>query len=254
MRLKKGESFLLGRSHCPKCKKTIHWLDNIPIISFILLWGRCRHCRKPISWQYPLVEIFTGLIFAAIAAFFFQASDPLSWALTAYYLIVSACLLVVFVYDWKYYEIPMEAIWASLAFSFLFSLYLDVDFFYSNLPGSALGGDFFHIFDLRIYSGILGAILGSFLFFLLAYFSREKWMGMGDGFLALAIGFFLGWPETMLAIFLAFLIGSMYGIAMVIIGKKKLGSQVPFAPFILSGTWIALLGYEKIVNWYFSLF
>ena len=93
---------LLERSHCPHCKKKIRWFDNIPLLSFILLSAKCRDCGEKISWQYPLVELTTGIVFALVGNYFFFSFDSSSWLLTDYYLVIFSLLFIVFVYDLKY--------------------------------------------------------------------------------------------------------------------------------------------------------
>jgi len=90
---------LLGRSHCPHCRKKIRWYDNVPILSFILLAAKCRDCGQKISWKYPIYEFLTGVIFMFIGNYFFSISFPITWITTAYYLIVFSLLLVIFAYD-----------------------------------------------------------------------------------------------------------------------------------------------------------
>src|SRR6266567_2353631 len=100
-RLEAVES-LMERSHCPHCKKKVRWFDNVPLVSFILLSARCRDCGEKISWQYPVVEAVTGLIFALIGNYFFNILDFSTWTQAAYYLIIFSILMIIFVYDFKY--------------------------------------------------------------------------------------------------------------------------------------------------------
>ncbi|KKQ81082.1 MAG: Type 4 prepilin-like protein leader peptide-processing enzyme, partial [Candidatus Moranbacteria bacterium GW2011_GWD2_38_7] len=147
-RLEAVES-LLERSHCPHCKKKVRWFDNVPVISFILLSARCRDCGEKISWQYPVVEFITGIVFALIGNYFFNLVDFSSWALTAYYLVVFSILLIIFVYDFKYMEIPMLILWIGVAVSLVYFLYADWQSF-SSLSS---------ILELRTISGILGGLV-----------------------------------------------------------------------------------------------
>lgn len=247
-RLKAAESFISGRSHCPHCKSDIRWYDNIPVVSFILLEAKCRDCKKNISWQYPLVEIITGVVFSLIGAKFFIFENVSSWAETGYYLFIAGALIAVLVYDWLYMEIPSIIIWVSSGAAIIFNFFSD---FYNFSSFSSSFGSFW---DLATQSGILAAVLAFLFFFLLSAKSGEKWMGMGDAYLAILLGLFLGWPKIILALFLSFLIGSVYGIILIILKKKNLKSQVPFAPFLVFGTFITLLAYNPIINWYFTLF
>jgi prepilin signal peptidase PulO-like enzyme (type II secretory pathway) len=234
----------MGRSYCPKCKKKIVWYDNIPVLSFIILGAKCRQCRKKISWQYPLVEAVTGIIFALVAWRFFSVFDPGTWAFTFYYLVTFSLLIAILVYDYLYMEIPGIILWPAMGFVVA-----------ANLLFDWLQKDtFFEIMDLHIYSGMLAAFLVFLFFFLLVTLSKERWMGMGDAYLVILLGLITGWPNIILALFLAFFLGSIYGIVLIAAKKKSMKSQVPFAPFLILGTTIAVFAYSPIVNWYFNLF
>jgi len=234
---------LMGRSHCRHCKSMIAWYDNIPFFSFLLLRARCRKCETKISWQYPAVEAVTGIVFALIASKFFSLLDTQTWFLTANYLVIFSALIVIFVYDLLHMEIPMVVLWSAVFFAVFGNLVLDWN---PELANSLL--------DSFTYSGTLGAFVVFVFFFLLSALSQEKWMGMGDVFLVILLGLLLGWPEILLAIFLAFLGGAVYGILALALKKKKLTSQVPFAPFLIGGTFIALMWFDGIVSWYINLF
>lgn len=250
-RLRTAEELFLDRSKCPHCKSTIVWYDNIPVISFILLKFRCRKCRKKISWQYPLVEIGTGLIFALVGHYFFSAQDPTTWFPAFYYLLVSSFLIAVLVYDWLWMEIPDALLWPVVWITAAAGLILD----WTNFGGgAALSWGATGLLAIKIYSGMLAAMFGFTFFFLMVVFSRERWMGMGDVYLAIPLGLFLGFPGTLLALFLSFAVGAAYGIILIAFGRKRLKSQVPFAPFLVIGTFISFFFYSGIVGWYMSLF
>ncbi len=233
---------VLGRSHCRHCKKTIRWYDNIPLLSFILLKFKCRECGEKISWQYPIVEFLTGVVFALIAGQYFALEDVSTWASTAVVLILSSALIVIFVYDVLYMEIPSLVLWPAVALAFGYNFFLD------------WGNPILDIWERALVSGLLAGG-GAFLFFFaLSFLSREKWMGMGDAYLVILLGLILGWPKIFLALFLAFAIGAIYGIILIAFKKKKMKSQLPFAPFLIVGTFLALFYYAPITNWYFGLF
>lgn len=247
-RLYTAEKLFLDRSRCPHCKKQIRWFDNIPVLSFMLLKSECRDCKGKISWQYPAVEIGTGLVFALIGWKFFNLGEVESWILTFFYLFSAASLIVIFVYDFLYMEIPGEVLWVSIFVAVFFVLYLDG----TTLLDSKT--NMINLLDSRVYSGVLAAMVAFVFFFSLSFFSKEKFMGMGDAYVVIFLGLVLGWPEIILALFLSFAIGSIYGIISVSLKKKKMKSQIPFAPFLVVGTFIALFFYVPIINWYFSLF
>lgn len=243
-RLRVAESLFWDRSRCPKCHQIIRWYDNIPVVSFILLKFQCRYCRKKISFQYPLVELGTGLLFALAGAWFFDAADPASWSITIYILGVLATLIVIFVYDALYMEIPDIVLWPAVVWVLTFSF-----FFSWNLVSIKE-----NIFDMPVLWKFLGGAVAFAFFWFLVKISREKWMGMGDAYLAILLGLILGWPQILLALFLAFLIGSIYGIILILAGRYKLKSQVPFAPFLVTGTIITIFFYAPIIDWYLRLF
>lgn len=244
-RLNLAES-LLGRSHCPKCQKLIRWYDNIPLLSFILLKAQCRDCREKISWQYPVVELATGIIFAATAYLFLLDGNLANWLETIFYLGFFSALLVIFVFDLKHLEIPMPVLWLTFFWTLIFFLIMD---WLNFQPGM-------DIFSSRIFSGNLAGLLAFGVFFALAFGSQEKWMGMGDAYLALLIGLGLGAEKILPALMLAFLLGSLWGIALVITKKKTLKSRIPFGPFLVSGTIIMVLIFKifpATQNWFFIL-
>ena len=245
-RIHMAEDVIWDRSKCPRCEHLIRWYDNIPILSFILLGARCRDCREKISWQYPLVELFTALMFLAIGAKFFDPADSATWLVAVYYLGIISALIVILVYDWSYMEIPSSILWTAIFGAIAFNLYFDWLNFY-NFPGAE------SLFDFKLYSGAVAGILAFIFFFSLSAISREKWMGMGDAYLALLLGLVLGWPEIILAIFLAFFIGAVSGSILMIFGRKNLKSQIPFAPFLIAGTIISLFFYFPIAEWYWNL-
>jgi leader peptidase (prepilin peptidase) / N-methyltransferase len=240
-RLNLAES-LLGRSHCPKCQQKINWYDNIPLLSFILLYAKCRHCKESISWQYPAVELATGIIFAATASIFLANGKLENWVGTIFYLGLFSALLVIFVFDLKHLEIPMPVLWLAVAWTVIWLLILDGLAF---IPGQ-------DIFSSRIFSGNLSGLLTFLFFFALSFGSKEKWMGMGDAYLALLIGLALGWPKIFSSLILAFFLGSLIGIGLVLAKKKTLKSQIPFGPFLVSGAIISILFFNWIPflkNW-----
>lgn len=238
---------LLGRSNCPQCKNKINWYDNIPLLSFIILKAKCRNCQGKISWQYPLVEFFTGVVFLLVGKYFFSPLDIETWISTFYYLSIFSLLLVIFVYDWNYMEIPMIVFWIATGFAVLFSIFSDWLNFIPQLG----------IWNLGIFSGMVGGIAAFLFFFILVSVSKEKWMGMGDAYLAFLAGFVVGFPRIFLVLVLAFFIGSVCSIILLAMKKKTMKSQVPFAPFLVSAIILSILlpkifpvieYYQKILN------
>lgn len=244
-RLELAES-ILGRSHCLHCKSLIRWYDNIPLISFILLKARCRNCQGKISWQYPSVELATGIIFALVGYYFFIAPDFQSWIETLFYLVSFSLLITVFVYDLKLMEIPMLVLWIGVGGTILYFTFSDWNNF-NSVAG---------VSSLKLVSGAIGAVVAFLFFFALSYFSKEKWMGMGDAYLALWAGLIMGWPKILLALMLAFTAGAIGGIILIALKKKTMRSQIPFAPFLAGGVILAVF-MEKVlpqVEYWYSVF
>jgi len=228
-RLEDLKSIVNTRSHCPKCKKTLSWLDLIPVFSFIFLWGKCRYCKKEISLQYPLVEIGTALVFACIYYHFGFSFVSCILAL------VSSILIVIFVYDILKLQI---ADWLVIAAAALWLVYLGIDYF------------FIHNSLSIILNSLYGALaLGGFLG-LLVLISKEKWMGAGDIGLGAVLGAIVGWPLVLVSTFTAFIFGGVVGLVLISLKKKEMQSQLPFAPFLILGLFVALFWGEKILNWY----
>ncbi len=246
-RLEEKKSFLKGRSFCPNCRHPLTWKDLIPVFSFLILQGKCRYCGKKISIQYPLVEISTGLIFLLI--FNYQLSTlqfssfKYQFLFSIFYLlIISSFLIIIFVYDLEHYIIPDKIIWPAIIITGIY-----------NLQFSISNG--FSIFSLRnffIYP-LLAGIGASSFFFLIWFFSQGKWMGFGDVKLAFLMGLILGFPKIILAIFFSSFIGAIIGIGLVMFKKKDLKSEIPFGPFLVSGTFIAMFWGQQIIDFYFRL-
>lgn len=241
-RLEIGQSFLRGRSYCPDCKHQLNWPDLIPVMSFFILRGKCRHCSRNISWQYPLVEISTGLIFISILNFQFPSFNEFSifnFLNLIYYWIIFSFLIIIFIYDLKRYIIPDKVVYPAIGTAFLYQLLKTWGFGFLNLVG---------IWDLWL------GVLPSFLFLAIILVSRGKWMGLGDFKLAILMGLFLGFPKILVALFLAFFIGAIIGMGLIALGKKEMRSEVPFGPFLVSGAFLSLFFGDQLVSWYLNLF
>ena len=246
-RLEVDES-LTGNSYCPKCKHFLRWYDLIPVLSFVFLKGKCRYCQKSISWQYPLVELATGIIFVLIfnqfSIFNFQ-----NFLFSIFYFLLSSFLIIIFIYDLKHYIIPDKIIYPAIGITFIYQLFRSLGLVNWNLFG---------IWNLEfgILAPILSAILASGFFLIIVLFSRGQSMGVGDIKLAFLMGLILGWPNILVALFFAFFTGAIIGVGLIFLRQKTLKSEVPFAPFLITGTFFALFWGEKIINWYwyFSLF
>ncbi|MCK4453839.1 prepilin peptidase [Candidatus Parcubacteria bacterium] len=242
-RLERKQSALKGRSYCPYCKHQLSWYDLIPVLSFIILKGKCRYCQKPISIQYPLVEIATASLFLLIFNFpphqiFDGGFNFQNFVSFCFVLCVSSFLIVIFVYDLKHYIIPDKVIFPTIGVVFLYQLFevLKIENFQSLLYFLAI------------------AFLASAFFLAIVLATKGRGMGLGDVKLAFLMGLLLGWPNIFVAFFLAFLIGAIIGIGLILARKKTLKSEVPFGPFLVVGTFIALFWGQELINFYLNLF
>ncbi len=219
-----------GRSACMTCTKKLKWHELIPVFSFAFLGGKCSSCKSKISFQYPLVELISGFVFALI----FWKFQNLFWIDTlvfagtyAYYTLLFSILLIVAVYDLKHKIIPdsLAIVFGILAFVGLF--------FFNNFEFSL------HIPDLwQFLSGPIIALP----FALLWLISSGHWMGLGDAKLAIGLGWLLGLPFVFFGFVLSFWSGAVLGILLVFFSRKyRIKSEIPFAPFLVLGTFLAFL-------------
>ena len=244
-RKKMSITVMRGRSFCPSCSHTLAWYDLIPLVSFTLLQGKCRYCTKPISAQYPLVELATGILFVFVllklglvihALTEFSSTQILElfylWAIVSF-------LVVIFVYDLKHFIIPDKVLYPAIGL---------VLFWWTLLH--------FQIVENLTRLSFLQALfvgLGAAGFFGAIYLlSKGRAMGFGDVKLALFMGLFLSWPNILVALSLAFGAGAIVGLALIFFKRKTMRSEVPFGPFLIAGTFAALFWGEQLVNFYVS--
>jgi leader peptidase (prepilin peptidase)/N-methyltransferase len=227
------EETILGRSYCPKCLKPIKWYDNIPLLSFFILKGKCRSCSQKISWQYPLVELITGLLFYAA---FLHFGDSLIFLIKS--LVIIAILVLVFIFDFRWYLIPVSVlIWGGAIIAFLGY------FIYPYSIG-------YYFFSLIVTMAIAGIFFGG-------QYLLTKGRGLGEGdiwlglFLAVA---FVNLKTLAVAVLSAYFIGALVGIILLFLGKKKWSSKLPLGVFLAIGALISLFGGNQIAAWYLGLF
>lgn len=229
-----------GRSACMTCQSQLRWYELIPVFSFLGLLGRCRTCKTKISIQYPLVELATGIIFSTL---FFKFQDifflnTLSFSLTyAYYVATFSLLLVIAVYDLRHKIIPdaLSLIFGILAFIGLF--------FFSNsgVANNSLGFSVFSL-HLPLIWDFLSGILIALPFYLFWLVSKGTWMGLGDAKLSIGLGWLLGISQALSGVVIAFWVGAIVGITLVIFSKKYgMKSEIPFAPYLVLGAFLAFI-------------
>jgi len=224
------EKTMKGRSFCPNCKHTLSFLDLFPVFSFLFLGGKCRYCHKKISIQYLLAEIATGFMFLLI--FSAKVGPALGWNFInlTYLLFIASALIIIFIYDLKHYLIPDKVLFPAIAVSLIYNL---INF-------------------QNILNALLAVVIGSGFFLFIFLISRGRAMGFGDVKLAILMGFLLGFPNILVALFLAFFFGAIIGLILMIYKGKSLKSEIPFGPFLIAGTFIALLHGNQIIQWYLN--
>lgn len=216
-----------GRSFCPHCKKQLKAIDLIPVLSFLFLGGKCRNCKKNISLQYPLVELSTGLIFAAV---FLKAGLTLEALFWLYFVGVS---IFIFAYDLKYMIIPNKVVYPALIIAGTYIVY------------RYAGGEAF------IWWSIGAAFVLGLFFFILSVIADGALMGGGDVKLVFLMGLILPIGQFLLSLFLAFNIAALLSI-FILIKKKTLKVRIPFGPFLISGMLIAYFFGPPIIDTFFS--
>jgi len=224
-RLKLNQSIIWPPSHCPKCQARLAWYDNLPLVSFIILQAKCRHCNKKIAWQYPLVELATAIIFLILFIHFTLTVQFLVW------IILASFLIVIFVYDFKYKVIPDRFSVPPMIVALLFNFAL-------GAPPLML-----------LFSGL---IIGAF-FAAQFIISKGNWVGGGDIRLGLLMGWYLGLPLALVALLLAYISGSIIGIVLILLKHRKLDSHVPFGTFMALAIFVTLFFGDVLLNWYLGL-
>lgn len=226
-RLPKGQDILFSRSRCDHCRRVLTWSELIPVLSWLSQNGRCRTCRAKLSLQYPLVELVTAGIFVVV--YYFNSSLSLNLLISLH--VIAFSLLVIFIADSKYQIIPDSLLVTSL-----------ISVTWYHLARGTTGYQFL----IFLLWG-----LGASLFFLLLYLvTRGRGIGLGDAKFGFLMGFFLGFPGTIIALYFSFLTGALIGVTMIIVGAKKLKSPIAFGPFLITGTLIAYAWGSIIWQWW----
>lgn len=229
-RIDSPKTIIYGRSHCPKCKRAIAPYDLIPVLSFLFLFGRCRGCKKPIGWIYPAVELLFALLFSLSFWRFGLLFSQIPLVLSVSLLVIAALRdikdkeveLAVFIIG-----IPLATVWFLMQSGF-------------NWP--SLKGLF------------ISVLIAAFLPSLFAVLSSQKWMGYGDILFALWVGALCGYPAVVVALFFAFLCGSLFGIIQIVTGKAQMKTAIPFGPFLALGSLVGLFFGQELFSSYLKLF
>jgi prepilin signal peptidase PulO-like enzyme (type II secretory pathway) len=244
-----GEHFLLsnrligGRSHCEQCKKTLRWFELVPLVSFVAQGGRCRRCKARLSIQYPVMELLSGIIFVFVPLALGVgramgasaiAGAPLIFLATLWIAVFEA-LLVMTLIDIRLGIIPDEInIFLAAAGVLLLLIPAPLD-------------------AAAVIIKIISALGAGAFFALLIAVTRGKGMGMGDLKLAIPLGLLFGWPEIVLVLMAAFVIGAVVGVIAVARGTNSMKGTLPFGPFLALGAVTAFFWGAPIIGWYLSL-
>lgn len=277
-RIPAGLSVVSPRSHCEACGNTVRWYDNIPVLSFLLLRGRCRNCGEAIGGRHLLVELFTGVWFALGALPFVHA--PVPWSDAFFRLLVSqitfcalGCFLpVLLVVDWQWRRLPDALTLPGTVLGFLL-VCVDAMFLPENgynlvlrrkvnLNAAGSGrntGNIFLTGPEHLIYGRLVSVIGCFLLLYLvraAYRALRKrdGMGLGDAKLLAMIAAFLGFAPALLSLFVGTLLATVYGVALLASGRATSATRLPFGSFLAAGGLLAALAGVPLVNWYLDLF
>ncbi|MDD3190418.1 MAG: prepilin peptidase [Candidatus Pacebacteria bacterium] len=242
-RLGTDDKIVNSRSKCLACSHQLAWYDLFPVFSFLSLGGKCRYCKAKISWQYPLVEIATGILFATLFFQIFQNYDFIFSNFISYFFLIFifSALIVIFVFDLRHYIIPDEVIYPAIIISFLLVL----------LKSFLAGGTFNYLFFMNF---LASAFLAGGFFMFLVIITKGKGMGGGDIKLGFLMGLVLGLPNILLALFLAFISGALVGVFLIALGRKKMKSMLPFGPFLIFGFSVSYFWGSKIIGWYWGSF
>ena len=223
-----------GRSRCEHCKHVLGFFDLIPLLSFAALRGRCRYCKNPLSWQYPIVELSTGLFFVALSPIVNQPLGLISYGLL---MISVSALIAVFITDFSAQVIFDQTLWVAVIGAVLYRL-------------SLLTTNYSLFSILYDFLGALGVYLSLQAVRLV---TKKRGMGEGDPPLGFAAALLVGFPAALVELFLAFVGGGAVGAGLVLSGKNKLKDRIAFGPFLVIAVFATLFFGEQIWNWYLSV-
>ena len=228
-RLPQDKGVVSGRSYCPKCKTQISWYDNIPILSYLFIQGKCRKCKKQISIQYLIVELLSVLSFV-VAYFFYGITIT-----TLLFIILALTFIIIFFIDLKHYIIPNGLTFPLMFIGFVKSFDPNLNELFPNYINSLIGGVFGY--------GIIWAII-----FIYKVLRNKEGMGLGDAKLLSAIGFWFGWISIPFILFFSSFIALMFAIPDLIKKSKTMSSKIPFGPYLVLGCVLYFFLIEQIIK------
>ncbi len=235
-RIPKGESIVMPPSHCTNCGNRLRPVDLVPVLSYLLLGGKCRYCKEEVSFRYPLVELITGLAFVLLYFKYGPTVDFLAFAF------MTSILIAVFFIDLDHYIIPDGLVLTALAGGVAIAAY---NAFH---PLEIYG-------DAKWWNPLVGMLTGSGFLFLVALvgmlvYKTDEAMGMGDVKIFAPIGIFLGWRMTLLALLVSVVLGGVISLILILANKRNRKDAIPFGPFIVTATFVVMLWGWEILRWY----
>jgi leader peptidase (prepilin peptidase)/N-methyltransferase len=229
-RIPRNQSLAFPPSRCPQCGTRLRWVDNIPVVSWLALRGRCRQCGATISKQYPIVEILTAILFMVVVFL-----TPPGWLLVSR-LLFTAILIVLFAIDLELQILPNAITLPAIAVGFAFSFVVP--------PGPM--------------PALLGILLGAGLLYAIAagYYllRKEEGLGMGDVKMLAMIGAFLGWRAVLLTLVLSSFAGALVGVTIMALRREGLRYALPFGTFLALGAFVSMLAGDAILDWYLQFY
>lgn len=221
-RIPKSESIVVARSHCMKCGKQIKWYDLVPLVSFLVLRGKCRYCKEKLSWQYPVVEALNGILYGVIVLINgFNVTSVL-------YCLATSALLALSIIDWRTFEIP-----------------IGFNYFIGILGVIRVVTDLGHWYDY-----VIGFFAVSLFLLILYIATKGRGIGGGDIKLMAAAGLLLGWKLIILSLGLGCLLGSVIHLILMKVQNKD--RVLAFGPYLSLGIYISMIYGEQIIDWYIS--
>lgn len=220
-----------SRSMCPHCRYQLKWYENIPLFSWLALRAHCSNCKKTIHWSYFAVELATGILMVFVAGQHVKLLHFSEWALLRDVFFLTL-LIIIFVYDLRYKIILSRVVWIGTLIGFLINT-LDLNF--------------------SVLSLLLGMVIGGGFFLLQYIVSSGRWIGGGDVRMGVMMGAWLGWQNTLLAMFIAYVLGALVGVVLLLSKKAERKTEVPFGTFLAIGTMAALYYGEGVIAWYVQL-
>ncbi len=230
-----GFKVIGGRSHCRSCKNTLQWYELIPLLSFVIQRGRCRYCEQSLSWQYPTIELITGLLTAFIPLVISSYLAAVLWLLVSYALIINAAI------DFRHQILPDQINFFVALVGLLANIFTD----------SFLGSAAAILTIQNIFLNFGAALLFSLIIFGgLVLITRGRGMGLGDVKLALALAILFGWPDIVLLSALSFILGGAFSLGLIFAKIKKFKDSVPFGPFLVVSAFAVIFYGQNLVSWY----